>query len=83
VSLAALVSFLVSLAKAVPALASVLEQAGDEIRKARLQATHDAIDAAVDAAQAQPWVCPAACPHAAARGLRDAGPANQTLPPAS
>jgi hypothetical protein len=77
-SLAAVVSFLVSLAKAIPALASLANQFEAAWRAERLKQTNDAIDAAVAAAQASPWVCPAACPHA--QRLRDAQPASPAVP---
>ena len=72
-------SLLLALAKAYPAFASQLERAATEIRRQRLAATHDQIDAAVDAAQAAPWVCPARCPlHAL--GVHDTGTASATVP---
>lgn len=74
-----LFSFLLALAKAYPAFASQVERVASEIRRQRLAATHDQIDAACDAAQAAAPVCPADCPLRALR-LHDTRTAGATVP---
>lgn len=76
-SLAAIISILAGAAKAFPTFARWVDEvvaAWAQYRSdAAKTADYEAIDSAIAAARAQPWVCPAACPHRLQHGSDSAG----------
>jgi len=77
VNLAALVGLLVALAKAVPAIDALLEKANTGLAEHRRTRAHAQTAADLARVQAQPWRCPALCPHR----LQHDGPQQPATPP--
>lgn len=75
-NLAALVSLLVAVAKAIPAIDALLEKANAGLAEHRRSRENAKTDADLARVQSQPWRCPAACPH---RLLHD-GPQQPSAP---
>ena len=61
--MASLLSLLVALAKAIPALESLLQQANAALAEHRRSRANAQTDADLARVQAMPWRCPATCPH--------------------
>lgn len=61
--MASLVSALVALAKALPALDALLDKANAALAEHRRSRANAQTDADLARVQAQPWRCPATCPH--------------------
>lgn len=61
--MASLLSLLVALAKAIPALESLLLQANAALAEHRRSRANAQTDADLARVQAAPWRCPATCPH--------------------
>lgn len=62
-SLGALLSLLMAIAKAFPAAAKLADQFGAAWREHRRTQAHAGIRDAVVRAQELPWECPPTCPH--------------------
>lgn len=62
-SASAILGLLVWLAKAVPAFDSILKQADAALAEHRRSQAHTAIDEDRARILAEPWRCPARCPH--------------------
>lgn len=75
-SLSALAAALVALCRALPAAARLAEMVAAQLAEQRRTDAHEQIEADRARILAEPWVCPARCPH---RGLHHAQP---TPPPA-
>ncbi|MFA6289927.1 MAG: hypothetical protein WC661_21295 [Opitutaceae bacterium] len=62
-TLAALLSLLINLAKAIPAFDSILQQANAALVEHRRTAANTQTDEDRARVQAAPWKCPGTCPH--------------------